>query len=535
MAIFSLNHSFIGRTTHKPGTASLFVRYITRSEACTTVQAARMPATGSAAMGWLDDQEQGDRKNARVIDKLIVALPIELTREQNIELLNAFAERMSEGRASWLYAIHDGPGDADNPHAHVIFRDRDFETGKRVMLTTEQGSTQRFRDGWEQEANIALERAGRDERIDKRSLADQGIDREPQIHVGAGANHLAQVEHEFQSAEKQTIRRINGENVAVTINYPVIDEGKTRFEENEEIKERNRELELEYLALYGPVRPDAHPMERVVSASYQLTALYRRATQNGGHAGTDDDTLTIIVREHIAERDAGQKRHDPSEIVMDGQPFAPIDADALARQKPGVGRQPGQPFAPIDAETLARNKADVDDTELKRAKQDYVSLRREPGMTEVLKARDYLYALSYDWQEPLPTDQEVVAYAVWQSQSREPAQAEGRGDGAKAAAPRDVSAPDERGPTRDAVDLLAGAGLGIVGKIAEKVESLFDGPTGQEIEEGERVMGEERKVAQKTVEKQQKLTEEQMAEWQRVELQLYLDQRARERGMERGR
>jgi hypothetical protein len=47
-----------------------------------------------------------------------------------------------------------------------------------------------LRDAWEQEANIALERAGREERVDKRSLQDQGIDREPQLHVGAGAEKL---------------------------------------------------------------------------------------------------------------------------------------------------------------------------------------------------------------------------------------------------------------------------------------------------------------------------------------------------------
>ena len=38
-------------------------------------------------MAWLDEQEQGDRKNARVIDKVVVALPIELTHEQNLGLL----------------------------------------------------------------------------------------------------------------------------------------------------------------------------------------------------------------------------------------------------------------------------------------------------------------------------------------------------------------------------------------------------------------------------------------------------------------
>jgi uncharacterized tellurite resistance protein B-like protein len=35
----------------------------------------------------LDEQEQSDRKNARVIDKLTLALPLELDEKQRIELI----------------------------------------------------------------------------------------------------------------------------------------------------------------------------------------------------------------------------------------------------------------------------------------------------------------------------------------------------------------------------------------------------------------------------------------------------------------
>lgn len=137
-----------------------------------------MPLERSAIYAWLDAQEDGDRKNARVADKVMVALPIELTHAQRAELLTAFAEGMTEGRASWVAAIHDGPSDADNPHAHLIFRDRDFETGRRVMQLSEKGSTERLRVAWETHANTALQRAGLDIRIDRRSLEAQGVERE---------------------------------------------------------------------------------------------------------------------------------------------------------------------------------------------------------------------------------------------------------------------------------------------------------------------------------------------------------------------
>src|ERR1044071_3715619 len=130
MAIFSLNHRTVGRSTHKPRTASFNARYVTNPRSCTEILGARMPTDREELFAWLDREEASDRRNARVIDKVIIALPIELSHDQNVELVEAYAERMTQGRASWVAGIHDGPGDAHNPHAHILFRDRDFETGK---------------------------------------------------------------------------------------------------------------------------------------------------------------------------------------------------------------------------------------------------------------------------------------------------------------------------------------------------------------------------------------------------------------------
>lgn len=80
-------------------------------------------------------------------------------------------------------AIHDTKADADNPHCHLVLRDRHIETGKRAVNMSEKGSTERTRELWETVANEALEAAGSDARIDRRSLIDQGItDRRPQGH-----------------------------------------------------------------------------------------------------------------------------------------------------------------------------------------------------------------------------------------------------------------------------------------------------------------------------------------------------------------
>jgi hypothetical protein len=116
MAIFSQSNSFIGRTTHAAGSASLLGRYISRPETCTDLFGARMTSDRYELMRWLDREELSDRKNARAIDKVVVALPIELSHEENMELLWDFCEGMTKGRAAWIAAIHDGPDDRDNPH-----------------------------------------------------------------------------------------------------------------------------------------------------------------------------------------------------------------------------------------------------------------------------------------------------------------------------------------------------------------------------------------------------------------------------------
>jgi hypothetical protein len=184
MAIYSLNHRTIGRTTHAPRTAGYHIRYITRPQAATAILGARMPLEPDKARAWMDAEESRDRINARVADKLMVALPIELTPQQRVELVTGFAEAVSQGRTPWIAAIHDGPADSDNPHAHIMFRDRDIQTGRRVMQLSEKGSTSRLRVAWQEHANRALEAAGVAARIDHRSLEQQGIDREAGLHVG---------------------------------------------------------------------------------------------------------------------------------------------------------------------------------------------------------------------------------------------------------------------------------------------------------------------------------------------------------------
>ena len=173
MAIFGLDHTTIGRTTHRAGTAAAHARYITRWRAVSAVIAEHMPTDPQLVQQWLLDQEEGDRKNARVVDKVLFFLPIELGPPQWQKMLRKFFYHVGGGRAAWLVGIHAKGKDRKNPHAHGMFRDRDIETGKRVAQLSEKGSTERLRKLWADIVNEALEEAGESAWVSHRKKSDQ--------------------------------------------------------------------------------------------------------------------------------------------------------------------------------------------------------------------------------------------------------------------------------------------------------------------------------------------------------------------------
>lgn len=243
MAIYSCNMSSVGRSTHAPGVAGASCRYVLRASACSLAEANGMPASAAEAQAWMNREEAASRANARVADRIMVAIPRELSREQRANLVRDFVSTMTDDRVPWLFAIHQDGSDAHNPHAHIIVRDAEIGTGKRILrfsdsardrakLGLEPKPVEFVRRLWEERANAALDRAGFDVRIDRRTLAAQGIDREPQIHIGPEA---ARIERFVERPKSE--KRITGNGRE--IDYPSIDKGRTRLDRNEEIIDGN--------------------------------------------------------------------------------------------------------------------------------------------------------------------------------------------------------------------------------------------------------------------------------------------------------
>lgn len=256
MAIYSLRITAIGKTTQAaPFTAAAHARYITRKSAASQVLSARMPVEPRAAMSWLRTEERADRANARVADKLVIALPRELDLTAQTGLVVAFAEAISRGRAPWLAAIHAKGKDRSNPHCHLLLRDRDPTTGERVVLLSAgpkeiatraaKGlsvplTVHRVRELWEELANAALARAGRSERIDRRRLIDQGSYRLAQVHEGPNirAMHARGVRPVSKSVDaRNRALRKKGTPATRVVRYQEIDGGRTRVEYNAYVRD----------------------------------------------------------------------------------------------------------------------------------------------------------------------------------------------------------------------------------------------------------------------------------------------------------
>lgn len=248
MAIYSLHHTPVGKSTQaQPYTAAAHIRYITRKDALSAIRQARFPArTPREVADYLRASEDTDRKNARVMDKVMLALPKELDDEQRIGLVRDFAEHVTKGRAPWLAAFHMKGKDARNPHCHLVLRDRDPETNKRVIGTSEIGSTERLRQQWEDYANRALSRAGHKERIDRRSLEAQGVRREPTIHEGPQAQAMDRRGARPKSQSRQRRNRPGSRRTHRDVDYSKIDKGRSRPDVNRARRAGGRETESDY-------------------------------------------------------------------------------------------------------------------------------------------------------------------------------------------------------------------------------------------------------------------------------------------------
>jgi ATP-dependent exoDNAse (exonuclease V) alpha subunit len=145
---------------------------------------------------WNAVEAAETRSNARVAREFLVALPAELNRDQQVALTRGFSRELADRHGFGVdFAVHAPRTDPRNFHAHLLATTREIHSsGFGVKTALEIRDSERMQRGleplfrevihtrerWATLANEALERAHVAARIDHRSLADQGIAREPQ-------------------------------------------------------------------------------------------------------------------------------------------------------------------------------------------------------------------------------------------------------------------------------------------------------------------------------------------------------------------
>ncbi|MEI2770773.1 MAG: MobQ family relaxase [Candidatus Competibacter sp.] len=172
---------------------------------------------------WNKADQAEKRKDATLAREYELALPHELTNEQRRFLVQDFV-RESFTRKGYAadVAIHapDREGDERNYHAHILVTDRRLEADgfaadkkeRKLKSPNRKAELEAIREKWEHIANRHLERYGIEARIDRRSLKDQGIDREATEHLGP---YATQLEREGEESERgNTNRDIEARNQA---------------------------------------------------------------------------------------------------------------------------------------------------------------------------------------------------------------------------------------------------------------------------------------------------------------------------------
>ena len=156
--------------------------------------------TTDRAQLWNKVELAEKRKDSQLAREITVAIPKELNRDEQIDLVREFVREnyVDKGMIADIN-LHDLK--SHNPHAHIMVTMRDLKVtpegikfGNKNREWNDWGNNNLLieqRESWAKTCNKFLEKAGIEQTIDHRSNEAQGIETIPQIHVGVYAMAMA--------------------------------------------------------------------------------------------------------------------------------------------------------------------------------------------------------------------------------------------------------------------------------------------------------------------------------------------------------
>jgi hypothetical protein len=154
---------------------------------------------------WNAVEKIEKQKNAQLAREVEVALPMELTMDQNIALVRKYVREnfVNAGMVADV-CVHAPDREKPNPHAHIMLTMRPFnddktwgtkikKVNKKPVYTTDWNNREKaeqWRAAWAGAVNAELAQSGFAETVDHRSYVRQGIDKIPSVHLGVSATQM---------------------------------------------------------------------------------------------------------------------------------------------------------------------------------------------------------------------------------------------------------------------------------------------------------------------------------------------------------
>lgn len=230
---------------------------------------------------WNEVERKDRRANSRYAKEFNVALPVELSEDEQKELLTKYVQEnfVDEGMVADVAIHRDHP---DNPHAHVMLTNRPFNPdgtwglkSKRENILDENGNKtytgnsrfprsrkvwlvdwdkkekiNQWRHNWAVSVNQVLEQKNIPDRISEKSFIEEGIDDTPTQHEGINSKRYERKEFNQQVKDYRKAKASYKNNQEKVINRGHLDSLSKHFSFNEKrvVKELSHELKT-YISL----------------------------------------------------------------------------------------------------------------------------------------------------------------------------------------------------------------------------------------------------------------------------------------------
>jgi hypothetical protein len=193
-AYYRLEHSYLSRKTSGPTHLRAHANYCANTNKCDRVIAVNLSTNRRDIDNQLAEHDRRiTRANGRIAEKIQFCHPVQMSEEHRYQATRRFLWRVTfQGQIKAVAFHHDQ--DTHNPHVHCIILDVS-ENGAPVAHFGRSGTYRRqhspvkgnptewFRRMWEEECNGVLEEYGYEQRIDRRTNVERGL-QEAQKHRG---------------------------------------------------------------------------------------------------------------------------------------------------------------------------------------------------------------------------------------------------------------------------------------------------------------------------------------------------------------